>query len=274
MSYDKKFRRHVLKVRETEKLSLAKAAKRFGIGKQTIYNWTKRLEEKSKRTKPWITLDEKALRGDIETYPDAYQYERAQRLGVSRGGVYHALKRLGVTYKKTLKHPKACAEKRAIFCRQIEQCQASGKPLVYLDESGFAHDMPRTHGYSFKGERCFGIHDWGAKGRTNAIGAILGTVLLTTSLFEANITTKIFNAWVKEDLIPKLPQESVVILDNAAFHKSPEMQEALRTAGHSVLYLPPYSPDLNPIEHKWAQAKSLRRKTGCTIQDLFLTENL
>ena len=115
MSYDKKFRRHVLKVRETEKLSLAKAAKRFGIGKQTIYNWTKRLEEKSKRTKPWITLDEKALRGDIETYPDAYQYERAQRLGVSRGGVYHALKRLGVTYKKNSEAPQSMCRKKSYF---------------------------------------------------------------------------------------------------------------------------------------------------------------
>jgi hypothetical protein len=70
--------------------------------------------------------------------------------------------------------------------------------------------MPRTHGYAFRGKRCFGTHDWGAKSRTNAIGALLGGVLLTISLFQTNINTEIFTAWVVQDLLPKLPQNSVV----------------------------------------------------------------
>ena len=118
--------------------------------------------------------------------------------------------------------------------------------MVFLDESGFAHDMPRTHGYAPKGTRCFGTHDWGAKGRTNVIGALFAGALLTVSLFQTTINTDIFNRWVIEDLIPKLPTKSVVILDNAAFHKGKDMIEALELAEHSLLYLPPYSPDLNP----------------------------
>jgi hypothetical protein len=48
------------------------------------------------------------------------------------------------------------------------------RPIVYIDESGFAHDMPRTHGYAARGQRCMGLQDWHAKGRTNAIGALIG----------------------------------------------------------------------------------------------------
>jgi hypothetical protein len=129
--------------------------------------------------------------------------------------------------------------------------------------------MPRTHGYAKKGSRCFGTHDWGAKGRTNAIGALLGGFLLTVSLFETTINTVIFNQWVMQDLIPKLPPRSVVVLDNATFHKGREMINTLEFFGHTVLYLPPYSPDLNPIEKKWSQAKSRRRKLQCPIHTLF-----
>jgi transposase len=146
--------------------------------------------------------------------------------------------------------------------------------MVFLDESGFAHDMPRTHGYSSKGSRCFGIHDWGAKGRTNVIGALFAGVLLTVSLFQTTVNTAIFNAWVIQDLIPKLPEKSVVVMDNATFHKGADMVKALENAGHTLLYLPPYSPDLNPIEKKWAQVKALRRKIGGTIEGLFKDQYL
>lgn len=141
--------------------------------------------------------------------------------------------------------------------------------MICIDESGFAHDMPRTHGYAPKGHRCYGRHNWGAKGRTNVIGATCGGLLLAVSLFSSSINTDLFNAWVEQDLLPKLPPRSVVIMDNATFHKGASMQKALQNGGHTLLYLPPYSPDLNPIERKWAQAKSIRRKTGCDITQLF-----
>ena len=94
------------------------------------------------------------------------------------------------------------------------------------------------------------------------------------SLFETTINTVIFNQWVIQDLIPKLPPTSVVVLDNATFHKGLEMINALEDLGHTVLYLPPYSPDLNPIEKKWAQAKSRRRKLQCPVETLFLEQIL
>jgi hypothetical protein len=161
-----------------------------------------------------------------------------------------------------------------VYGQTIQNHQNDNRPIVYIDESRFSHDMPRTHGYSKKGHRCYGIHDWGAKGRTNAIGALIGATLLTVSLFESTINSEVFTAWVKQDLIPKLPEKSVVVMDNATFHKQVEMQHALEVARHTLLYLPPYSPDLNPIEHKWAQIKSLRRKIGGSVDEVFLAFNV
>ena len=89
------------------------------------------------------------------------------------------------------------------------------------------------------------------------------------SIFDCNINTAIFNSWVEQDLIPKLPNNSVVVTDNASFHKSPHLKTMIEKAGHILEYLPPYSPDLNPIEPKWAQAKSRRRKYHCDLNTLF-----
>lgn len=129
--------------------------------------------------------------------------------------------------------------------------------------------MPRSHGYSLKGKRCLGVHDWGAKGRTNAIGALLNKKLLTVALFECNINTEAFTVWIKQELLPTLPSKSVIVMDNASFHKGKLMQQALESNGHTLEYLPPYSPDLNPIEKKWAEAKILRKKHNCCVDQLF-----
>ena len=100
MTYDINMRRKVLSIRDNEGLSFVEAGKRFGISKQTVYNWSKRLAPKRTRNKPATKIDMEALSRDVSTYPDAYQYERARRLNVSPRCVGYALKRLGVSYKK------------------------------------------------------------------------------------------------------------------------------------------------------------------------------
>lgn len=134
--------------------------------------------------------------------------------------------------------------------------------------------MPRIHGYAPVGKRCHGIKDWHARGRTNAIGALIGKVLLTVGLFNTNVNADVFTAWLEQDLIPKLPSNAVLVMDNATFHKRSDTLQAIEKAGHTALFLPPYSPDLNPIEQKWAQAKALRRKISCDIDQLFKSESL
>ena len=108
-----------------------------------------------------------------------------------------------------------------------------------------------------------------AKGRTNVIGALLASVLLTATLFTGSVNADVFFAWLDQDLLPKLPTNSVIVMDNASFHKRDDARLLIEQAGHILEFLPPYSPDLNPIEHKWAQAKSLRRKKNCSTDTLF-----
>lgn len=88
-------------------------------------------------------------------------------------------------------------------------------------------------------------------------------------MFDDNINSDIFYAWTTNELLPVLPANTVIVLDNATFHKRQDIQSAIRKAGHTLEYLPPYSPDLNPIEHKWAQAKNIRKKKRCSVENLF-----
>ena len=69
--------------------------------------------------------------------------------------------------------------------------------------------------------------------------------------------------------MPELPKKSVVIMDNASFYKSLETKEILSEHGHELEFLPPYSPDLNLIEHKWSQVKTIRRKQNCSTLEIF-----
>ena len=148
------------------------------------------------------------------------------------------------------------------------------RTIVYLDESGFAMDAPRTSGYSLKGKRCYASKDWHARGRVNAIGAIVDFNLFNVCLFDCYINADVFYAWLTQELLPNTPSNSVIVLDNATFHKRSEAIEAINLAGHTIEFLPPYSPDLNPIEKKWAQAKSIRRKFNYTPEQLFLYSKL
>jgi transposase len=129
--------------------------------------------------------------------------------------------------------------------------------------------MPRRYGYAPKGERCFGTHNWHSKARTNVIGALIGSCLLTLCLFNGSINSDIFYTWIKEDLLPKAPKNSVLVMDNAAFHKRADIQFLIAQSAFILHYLPAYSPDLNPIEHKWAQAKARRKSLFCSISSLF-----
>jgi transposase len=79
--------------------------------------------------------------------------------------------------------------------------------------------------------------------------------LISPFLFDGMTTTDLVIFWVKKYLLPNLPPNSILIWDNASFHKSNQLKELIQKHGHTMLFLPPYSPDLNPIEHKWQELK-------------------
>lgn len=105
--YTLQMRKKLLKIKVEEKLSIRKVAKRFGISPTTVFKWTKEIEVKIRRTKRARKIDMESLKKDVEENPDKYQYERADKFGVSQRGIGYALKRLCVSYKKNTKASKS-----------------------------------------------------------------------------------------------------------------------------------------------------------------------
>ncbi|WP_072577661.1 transposase [Suttonella ornithocola] len=109
---------------------------------------------------------------------------------------------------------------------------AQDKPIVYLDECGFKAFDHRPYGYSTKGEVCHGSDNWHLKNQSNAIGAIINGELFALRLYDGSINSDIFSHWVREALLPELPKNSVIVMDNAAFHKrSVYIKQSLKSMG-------------------------------------------
>jgi transposase len=89
------------------------------------------------------------------------------------------------------------------------------------------------------------------------------------TLLTGNVNSEVFYTWITQELLPQLPNPSVIVMDNASFHKRLDIRDSIRHAGHVLLFLPPYSPQLNPIERKWAQAKAIRKQKQGSISDIF-----
>lgn len=130
---------------------------------------------------------------------------------------------------------------------------------MYVDESGFAPTTERDYGWAPRGERVHGMRSGNRRPRTSLIAARIGKHFDAPMLFEGTTNSAIFNVWLGQELCPKLNHNHVVIMDNAAFHKSAKTRELIEGTGATLLFLPPYSPDLNPIECDFAAIKKRRK---------------
>mgnify|MGYP003641185514 FL=1 len=106
--------------------------------------------------------------------------------------------------------------------------------------------------------------------RTSLLMAQTGKKWLAPMLFGGTYNTKIFNAWLEKFLLPELPPNQTIIMDNAAIHKSEKTREILEKEGHELLFLPLYSPDFNPIEQSFGVLKCRLQyaENGTTLDDL------
>jgi len=160
--------------------------------------------------------------------------------------------------KKTLGYKERDEQHRQAYLRRRKRYQRQGKELVYVDESGFAPAVTRRYAYAPKGHRVYGLTSGQRRPRTSLLAARVGPRLQAPLLFEGSCTTALFNAWLAQELCPLLHSNQVVVMDNAAFHKSALTHTLITATGATVLFLPPYSPDLNPIEHDFATLKRQR----------------
>lgn len=130
--------------------------------------------------------------------------------------------------------------------------------IVYIDESGIDESLQRQYARSKRGKQV--ISEVYGK-RTERTSMIAGwhhdaRKIIAPYVFNGYTDAKRFNGWVEECLLPSLKPGQTVIMDNAAFHKSKKTRELIEKAGCKLLYLPPYSPDFNPIEKIWAIIKA------------------
>jgi transposase len=127
---------------------------------------------------------------------------------------------------------------------------------VYVDETGFDAPLIRPYGYSRKGHLITGEHTGKRFSRTSLIAGMKENKPVAPMEFKGYCNTDVVLSWVTEMLIPQLKPGDVVIWDNATFHKSKKLAEAFELGGIGLIFLPPYSPDLNPIEQFWAWLKA------------------
>jgi len=140
---------------------------------------------------------------------------------------------------------------------------------VFLDESGANTQMTRRCGRSPIGQRLVCPVPHGHYQTTTMIAAVRLEGPQAPWLFDGPMDGELFLAWVKQGLVPVLRRDDVVILDNLSTHKVAGVQEAIEAAGARLEYLPPYSPDFNPIENLWSKVKQhLKKCNPRTVRQL------
>ena len=117
----------------------------------------------------------------------------------------------------------------------------------------------RLQGWAVRGRKIYGSHCGRSRKRTNLIVAKCGEELLAPVLFEGSTKADWFNHWLKECLFKELPENATVIMDNAAFHKTAQTKKIFEDSPYDLLYLPPYSPDFNPVETVFANIKKRKQ---------------
>lgn len=142
--------------------------------------------------------------------------------------------------------------------------------LVFLDETAANTSMVRHYGRAPRGERCRVAAPFGHWKTTTVTAALRASGLIATALLDGATNGDRFRAYVTETLVPVLKRGDTVILDNLPAHKVKGVRESIEAAGARLLYLPPYSPDLNPIEMAFAKLKAiLRTAAKRTVADLW-----
>lgn len=168
--------------------------------------------------------------------------------------------------KKTYGYRQRDEAKRAVFREALGDPKAAH--LVYVDESGMDERDVYDYGYAPAGERVHGLKSGTRQGRVNMIAGYRNGQMIAPFTVEGSCNRSVFELWLETCLIPVLQTGQWVILDNASFHHGGRIAELIEAAGCRLVYLPPYSPDLNRIEKCWGWLKCRIRKQRRTLDNL------
>ena len=155
--------------------------------------------------------------------------------------------------KKTFTYAEKSEEKREKYLKDLAKIPEEKR--VYVDESGVNQCFVREFGRAFRGEKVEDVKRGRHFQRTNVVAGRLGTRIVAPFCYVENMTGPLFTEWFRKILVKSVPKGSTVIMDNASFHLKPKLKNLARRHGIRLLFLPPYSPDFNPIEKTWASMK-------------------
>jgi transposase len=160
------------------------------------------------------------------------------------------------------------AEARAIW--KASQASLDPAKLVFIDETGTSTKMARLYGRAKRGKRAIGRIPWGHWKTVTFVGGLRNDALTAPFVIDKPMNGPIFIEYIRQCLVPTLKQGDIVVMDNLPAHKPEEVRETIEQAGAELRYLPPYSPDLNPIEQSFAKLKAgLRKHKERTVPALY-----
>jgi transposase len=171
---------------------------------------------------------------------------------------------------------RGCRSKKSLFASEQDrpriarrraqwkkyQHRLDPKRLVFIDETWAKTNMTRKHGRAPRGERLNAKAPFGKWKTLTFLAALRHDRIDAPCVLDGPINGQLFTAYVEQFLIPTLGPGDVVIMDNLGSHKGQAVRTAIRAAGARLLFLPPYSPDLNPIEQVFSKLKTLLRKAN------------
>lgn len=132
--------------------------------------------------------------------------------------------------------------------------------LVFIDESGAKTNMTRRYGRARGGKRALDSTPSGNWNTTTMISDVRLEGSKAPMVIKGATNTEVFTVYVKDFLLPTLKEGDIVVLDNLSAHKDVKIRNLIESVGATLWYLPPYSPDLNPIENMWSKVKAILRK--------------
>ena len=152
-----------------------------------------------------------------------------------------------------------------------DQGTLASSRLVFIDETGTATNKAPRYGWGRSSERVAMSAPHGSWTSTTFVAGLTERGWIAPLVLDGSMNARAFEAWVEQALIPALPQKAIVVMDNLSSHKGAKVRALLEAAGAEALYLPPYSPDLNPIVQAFAKLKHLlraaRRRTSEALWD-------
>jgi len=132
--------------------------------------------------------------------------------------------------------------------------------IAYVDETGIDTYLSREYGWSERGKPLIGLVNGRKFKRTGIVAAQLGKTIIEPLQYSGTMDSTLFEAWFDICLLPNLPKNTLIVMDNATFHRKNKLIPLAESAGVRLLFLPPYSPNLNLIEQFWAWLKRHLRK--------------